>query len=79
MEHTILTYENRELMMPLVEAAKRLCKPGEFVIWRGPFRWRKGEEDIIPNCYEMFSLESVCLQAGFTPVHDFNHFAIVRN
>ena len=78
-----LAYEDVRVMRPLVAALHAICEPGEFVIFRQPFRWLRHDGDhandsVMPNCYEMFELESVLAQANLTCRYSFEHAAICR-
>ncbi len=53
-------------------------EPGQSVIVCQPFRWfRNGE--VIPNAYEMFSVETVCRDNGWEIVASYGpHIAVVQ-
>lgn len=78
----VLAYENVLVMKPLVEALAAECREGEWVIFRQPFRWKHYEGDfhnspVMPNCYEMFSLEEVLREKHLQCRYYFEHAAIV--
>ena len=85
------TYENPELMAPLIKAAFEALDDNQIVVVREPWRWKRVTEPaspdiddrqekyhVIPNAYESFCIGSICEANGWHLVHDFNHFAIVQ-
>lgn len=63
---------------PGVVAAAFALREGEHLLARHAFRWCL-DGSVIPNCYEMFSRESVCRGMGWEIVHSFGpHIAVVR-
>jgi hypothetical protein len=79
----VLAYENARVMSALLEALQKECVGGEYVIYRHPFRWMRytGEYRngiVMPNCYEMFSLESILAERKLEARLMFEHAAIVR-
>lgn len=76
MEHG-LDYENVPMMRSIVAILEENCRDGERVIWRSPFRW-KDKGGVLPNAYEMFSVEQVAAERDLEIVANFNHAAIVR-
>lgn len=80
----VLAYEDVRVMRPLVAALHAVCEPGEYVIFRSPFRWLRHDGDhandaVMPNAYEMFSLEQVLSERGLEARYSFEHAAIVAN
>ncbi len=71
------TYQLYGVMDALKDALRPLVRPGEMLMWRDAFRW-KNDEGVLPNHYECFSLEGLCIDHGYEVVHDFNHVAIVK-
>lgn len=87
----VWTYEDAELMAPLIAAAFRLLVDDQILVVREPWRWKRVTEPassdiddrqakypVIPNAYESQSIETVCESNGWKLVHDFHHFAIVE-
>lgn len=74
-----LAYEDADLMAVLVALLKARCRPGERVLWRGPFRWRDGEGNFQSNHYEMFDLDQLARDFGYEVVWDFTHAAIIKD
>ncbi len=79
---SVLAYEDGEVMVPILTALQQACKGGEFVIYRHPFRWMRWTGEwrdgiVMPNMYEMFSLESVLEQRKLNARYTFEHAAIV--
>lgn len=71
------SYEHRDLMDVLKITLRRKVRPGEMLIWREAFRW-KNDEGVLPNHYEMYSLDELCESFRYEVVHDFTHVAVVR-
>jgi hypothetical protein len=70
----ILDYER----LNATEIAKAIyTRPGESVIVRSAFRWMR-DGQVIPNAYEMFSMEGVCEDRGWQIIAQFGeHIAII--
>jgi hypothetical protein len=78
--HDPPTYQHYAAMKLVREAARLIAKPGERVIYRDAFRWKRDETDaVMPNHYEMFSLAGLAADNGYEIVHDFNHVAVIRD
>jgi hypothetical protein len=73
----VMAYECPVVMDALLAALRQQCSAGEWVIWREAFRW-KDHNGVLPNQYEMFSLDTVASNIRCEVVWDFNHAAIVR-
>ena len=72
------TYQNDPLMRAIRKAIRPHLKEGERLIWRDAFRWRD-KNGILRNHYEMQDIEYIAETFGYEIVHDFNHFAVIRD
>ena len=63
----ILDYERLD---PKVLGHGFRLKQGEFLLVRQPFRWLR-DSSVIPNAYEMFTMEQVCRDNGFQIVETY--------
>ena len=75
------THNDLVYMRKLVEVIRERVCDGEFIIYRGPFRWRQddgGEGVVLPNHYDSYSLEQIADDNGYDIVEDYNRVAIVR-
>lgn len=73
------TYQRYDAMKLVREAARLLAKPGNLVIYRDAFRWKRDDSDaVLPNHYEMHSLEYLADAWDYEVIHNFCHAAVVR-
>lgn len=72
-----MLYEDKDFMNVFIHMLKERCKEKQFVIWRAPFRWMD-DNGVLSNCYDSFTLESVCEANSFLIIEDFCHAAIVE-
>lgn len=72
------TYEYVPMMQAMVDSLKPFLEPGERIIYRGPFRWRDADHEVLSGFYEMFDLAQLAEENNFTIVHNFNHIAVIR-
>ena len=73
----VFSHENKALMEALKAALLPFVGPGEWLIWRAPFRWHN-ESGALANHFECLSLDDLCGEFGYEVVHDFQHLAIVK-
>jgi hypothetical protein len=75
---TVRDYDIVSVMDGLRSLLRPLVQPGETLIYRDAFRWKDDEGHVIPNHYEMYSIEYLAEEFGYEVIRDFQHVAIVR-
>lgn len=76
-EYKILTYEYRALIDSIVAAIRPYLEAGEKIIWRAPFRWMD-DCGVLPNHYDVQSLEYLAEEFGYEIVHNFRHVGVIK-
>ncbi|HEX7046993.1 MAG TPA: hypothetical protein VF275_05430 [Gammaproteobacteria bacterium] len=78
-ELKIPPYLDARIMWPLREALRDVAQDGERVIYRDAFRWMDDADDcVLPNHYEMQSIEYLADEFNYEIVANFCHAAIIK-
>jgi len=59
----------KSLAAAVADSLRPYLSKGQRVIWREPFRWH-GDDGLLPNHYEMFSLQSLAADFGYEVIED---------
>lgn len=65
---------------PIAQHLQQFCTGDQFVIWRDAFRWKNIKDEVMPNHYECYSIETLAEDFGYEIEWEYNlrHAAIVR-